>query len=152
VLRNSVSANGSAGPTVWGSVKEESCYALVMAGAVENAVRTYIRAVGERDEEVRATLLEACIADEARMVTRSRVIAGRAALAEMVKRFVEDPELEAFALTSAIDLGATTFRYSSIVKLRSGRVLEFFDAGEIDAEGKISLLLVFDGPLDHLPG
>jgi hypothetical protein len=123
-----------------------------MSGAVENAVRTYIRAVGERDEGVRAALLEACIADEARMVTRGRVIAGRDALAEMVKRFVEDPELEGFALTSAIDLGTTTFRYSSIVKLRNGKVLEFFDAGEIDAEGKISLLLVFDGPLDHLPG
>jgi hypothetical protein len=96
-------------------------------------------------------LIEACIAADFRMVTRGRTIVGRAALAELVKRFLEDPEVASVRLTSAIDLGTTTFRYSSVVELRNGKVLEFFDAGEVDAEGKISLLLVFDGPLGAPP-
>jgi hypothetical protein len=50
-------------------------------------------------------------------------------------------------LTSALDFGATTFRYTSVVEFRSGKVVEFFDAGEVGPDGKISLLLVFDGPL-----
>jgi hypothetical protein len=123
-----------------------------MSSAVENAVGNYIRAVGESDGEVRASLLEACIAEDARMVTRERVIAGRDAIAAMVRRFVEDPEVEGFRLTSAIDLGLRTFRYSSTVQFRNGKVVEFFDAGEIDEEGKISFLLVFDGVLARPPG
>jgi hypothetical protein len=118
-----------------------------MSNAVENAVLTYIRAATERDEQVRAALIEACIAANFRMVTRGRTIVGRAAFAELVKRFLEDPEVASVRVTSAIDLGASSFRYSSIVELRSGKVLEFFDAGEVDVEGKISLILVFDGPL-----
>ena len=123
-----------------------------MSSAVENAVGNYIRAVGERDEGVRAALLEACIAEDARVVTRERVVAGRDAIAAMVRRFIEDPAVEGFRLTSAIDLGVRTFRYSSMVQFRNGKVVEFFDAGEVDAEGKISFLLVFDGVLAQPPG
>jgi hypothetical protein len=34
-----------------------------------------------------------------------------------------------------------------VVERRDGLNLEFFDAGEIDATGRISLLLTFAGPL-----
>jgi hypothetical protein len=39
-----------------------------------------------------------------------------------------------------------------VVERRDGTSLEFFDAGEIDADGRISLLLTFDGPLDDAGG
>jgi len=48
---------------------------------------------------------------------------------------------------SVIDAAGTTFRYRSIVERRDGTSIEVFDAGEIDAEGRIATLLVFSGPL-----
>lgn len=118
-----------------------------MSSVVEKAVRTYIQAAEERRAEKRAALLAECLADDVRMITRRTVIAGRAGLEKMLDRVHADPEFRGIRLTSALDLGATTFRYSSVVEFKGGKVVEFFDAGEIGADGKISLLLVFDGPL-----
>ena len=50
-------------------------------------------------------------------------------------------------MASAIDAAGTTFRYRSIVERSDGTSTEFFDAGEIDADGRITTLLVFTGPL-----
>jgi hypothetical protein len=41
-------------------------------------------------------------------------------------------------------------RGRSIVERRDGTSIEFFDAGEIDADGRIATLLVFAGPLADL--
>jgi hypothetical protein len=118
-----------------------------MASLVETAVQAYIRAAGERDPVVRAALLEACFAANGRLVTRSRVIQGREAISAMIDRFHADPTMEGFRMTSAVDAGATTFRYRSVAERQDGTTIEFFDAGEIDADGRICTLLVFDGPL-----
>ncbi|MGE5180775.1 MAG: nuclear transport factor 2 family protein [Acidobacteriota bacterium] len=118
-----------------------------MSSAVETAVRTYIRAVGERDPAARGKLLEACFADDARFVTRSGVIRGRAAIAALIAQFLADPQLAGFRVASAIDAAGTTFRFRSLVERRDGSTAEFFDAGEIDADGRIVALLVFSGPL-----
>ena len=64
-----------------------------MPGPVQIPVDTYIRAWSERDSAVRATMLEACFAEDGRMVTRSREIRGRAGLAEEMARFLADPRL-----------------------------------------------------------
>jgi hypothetical protein len=114
---------------------------------VELAVQAYIRAGEERDPAARAKLLEACIADDARMITRSTVIRGRAGIDAMIARFLADPHNLGFRLTSAIDAVGSTFRYRSAVARRDGSELEFFDAGEIDAGGRIVTLLVFAGAL-----
>jgi hypothetical protein len=114
---------------------------------VELAAQTYIRAAAERDPAARATLLEACIADDARMMTRSTVIRGRAGIDAMIARFLGDPTVRGFRLTSVVDAVGSTFRYRSVVIRSDGSELEFFDAGEIDADGKIVTLLVFAGPL-----
>ena len=118
-----------------------------MSSPVEVAVETYIRANRERDPVLREKLIEACFAPNGRMVARSRVVQGRAALAAELTRFLTDPELIGFRLTSAVDAVGQTFRYRTVVERRDGKSLEFFDAGEIDESGLISLLLVFAGPL-----
>ncbi|MEO7731038.1 MAG: nuclear transport factor 2 family protein [Kofleriaceae bacterium] len=118
-----------------------------MPSLVETAVQTYVRAAEERDPAARAKLLEACFAEDCRFVTRSGVIRGRAGVDAMFARFFADPENLGFRLTSVIDAVGTTFRYGSIVERRDGTGTEFFDAGEIDADGRITTMLVFTGPL-----
>jgi hypothetical protein len=81
-------------------------------------------------------------------VTRSGVIRGRAGIRAMLDRVLGDPENLGFRMASAVDAAGTTFRYRSFVVRRDGRELEFFDAGELDADGKITTLLVFAGSLD----
>jgi hypothetical protein len=123
-----------------------------MTSAVELAIDTYIRAASERDPTRRAALLEQCFAEDGRLVTSGREIRGREALSKMFERFWSDPETVCVRVTSAIDAGATIFRYRAVTERRDGTSLEVFDAGEINAEGRISLILTFAGPLpdaDH---
>lgn len=118
-----------------------------MPSPVETAVQTYIRAVHERDAIVRVQLIDACFAENARLVTRSSVIRGRAGVDAMIARFHADPHVQRVRVTSVIDAVGTTFRFRSVVERHDGTSIEFFDAGEIDADGKIATLLVFAGPL-----
>lgn len=111
------------------------------------AVETYVRAVSEPDVAVRAKLMEACFAENVRMVTRSREIRGRAELTADLNRFLADPRVLRVRLVSAIDARGTTFRYRAVADFRDGTTAESFDAGEIDETGKISLILTFSGPL-----
>ena len=93
-------------------------------------------------------MIEACFAPEGRIVTRSRDIVGRAALAEMIVRIQADPQFLRIRMTSAIDACRSTFRFSGVIEHKDGSTsVEAFDAGEIDASGRISLLLTFAGPL-----
>lgn len=118
-----------------------------MPSPVETAVETYVRAVRERDPGLRARLIEACIAPDCRMVSRSREIRGREAFLEELARFHADPGWSHVYITSAIDAAGSTFRFRSQIERRDGSRLEFFDAGQIDASGRIVLSLVFAGPL-----
>jgi hypothetical protein len=110
-----------------------------MTNPVEIAVDTCIRASSERDPAVRATLLEACFAEDGRMVTRSREIRGRARLAAALTGFLAEPRLLRIRVASAIDARGTTFRYRAVAERRNGTSVESFDAGEIDGTGRISL-------------
>jgi len=92
-------------------------------------------------------MIDACFAEDGRMVTRSREIRGRAALAQEMARILADPQLAHIRVASAIDARGTTFRFRGIAEFRDGTIAEAFDAGEIDATGRISLLLTFAGPL-----
>lgn len=118
-----------------------------MPNAVELAAETYIRAWSERDPARRAAMIEACFAPEGRIVTRSREIRGRAALAEEIARLQADPRFVRIQVLSAIDASGTTFRFRGKVEWRDGTSAEAFDAGEVDGTGRISLLLTFAGPL-----
>lgn len=92
-------------------------------------------------------MVDACFAAEGRIVTRNREIRGRAALEAEMATLLADPQLLRVRAISAIDARGTTFRFRAAVEYRDGRCLEGFDAGEIDADGRISLLLTFAGTL-----
>jgi len=123
-----------------------------MLSQVELAVGTYVRAVNERDPAARAAMIDACFASDARMVTRSREIRGRHALAAELDRFLADPRLLGIRLVSAIDARGTIFRYRAVADFKDGSSPESFDAGEIDANGQIALILTFAGPLEDASG
>jgi hypothetical protein len=118
-----------------------------MPNSVEMAAKTYIKAWSERDPVVRAKLIEACFAADGRVVTRSREIRGRAALADAIAGIHADPQFLRIRVTSAIDARGTTFRFRGVAERSDGTSPEAFDAGEIDANGRISLVLTFAGPL-----
>jgi hypothetical protein len=119
-----------------------------MSTAVELAVANYIRVWSEPDPSARAVLLEACWADEGRLVTRSREIRGRAALAAEIARLHADPLFLKIRVHDPIDAKGTTFRFRATLDHRDGTsAAETFDAGEIDTTGRISLILTFAGPL-----
>ena len=121
-----------------------------MPSAVEVAVDTYIRAWSERDPALRAAMIEACFSPDGRIVMPNREIRGRAALAESMTRFLADPQVPRVRVISAIDARGTTFRFRAVTERRDGTRLESFDAGEIDATGRIAILLTFAGPLADL--
>ena len=118
-----------------------------MSNAAETAVARYVALVTERDAEKRRQLLEQCFAEDARIVTRSGPLVGHAAIGAMLARFVDDPENLGVRITSVVDARGTTFRFRAVTDRRDGTMLEVFDAGEIDAAGRISVLLTFPGPL-----
>ena len=119
-----------------------------MPSAVQIAVERYIQASSERDPAARAALLEDCFAADGRLVTRGREIRGRAALSAEIGKFLADPLFLRIRLTSAIDARGTTYRMRAVIDRRDGTTsLESFDAGEIDADGRISVILTFTGPL-----
>lgn len=117
-----------------------------MPTPVEVAVDTYIRAVSERDAATRTAMLQACFADDARFVTRGVVLVGRAAIGEMITRFVDDPQSGSIRV-KAIDARGRSFRFAVINERADGSTLEVFDAGEIDDAGRITVILTFNGPL-----
>jgi hypothetical protein len=119
-----------------------------MPTPAEVAARTYVEASMEADRAVRVRLIEQCFATDGRLVTRSREIRGRDALVAMFDAFFADPRGLRARLTSAIDAGATSFRFHSAVDYADGTPsVEFHDAGMVDADGRITFLLTFDGPL-----
>jgi hypothetical protein len=118
-----------------------------MSNPVRTAVETYIRAVCHSDRKARVALFEACLADDVRMVTRSKEILGRARLTEELNRFLSDPQLLRVRVTSAVDAEGTTFRFRAVADFHNGTSAEAFDAGQIGADGRIVLILTFAGPL-----
>lgn len=116
-----------------------------MASPVETAVATYIEVFSERDPAKRAAMLETCFAENGRFVTRTRETRGRAAIAAMATQLFADPSVAGVRVT-ALDAQGTTFRFRSVVDKKDGSTAEFFDAGEIDADGRIALIFTFPGP------
>lgn len=118
-----------------------------MTTLVEKAVDTYVRAWKELDPARRWELVEACWAMNGRLVTRNREIRGRKALAEEMAKTHADPTMLGIRIVSAIDAKGRTFRFRAVADLNNGTSPETFDAGEIDDEGRISVILTFGGPL-----
>ena len=117
-----------------------------MSSPTEIAAQTYVAAWQEPDAAARARLIEACFAAEGRIVARGSVIRGRAGLAAAIDAFFADPRGLSARLASAIDVQGPIFRLRAVVEDRDGRtVFDGFDAAEVDADGRIEVLLAF-GP------
>jgi hypothetical protein len=125
-----------------------------MSSPSEVAARTYVAAWQEPDPAARARLIEACFAADGRIVTPGSVIHGRAGLAKAIADLFADPRGLSARLTSAIDAQGPMFRFRSVVADRDGRIVfDGFDAAEVDAAGRITVLLAFGGaPPAPLPG
>ncbi len=121
-----------------------------MTTPVKNAVDTYIRACTERDPTERARLLESSFADDGRIVSGGREMRGRAEVLAMLDRFWSDPEVVGIRVTSVVETRGTIFRYRAVTDFRTRPGAEVFDAGELDASGRIGLILTFAGPLDDI--
>jgi hypothetical protein len=119
-----------------------------MASAVEVAVDTYVRAWCEADPALREKLIEQCFAVDGRLVTRSGEVRGREALAQFMTRTRAAPEVLNIRPPFAIDARGNTFRFRAVADLRNGTSPETLEAGEINADGQISIILTFTGPLE----
>jgi hypothetical protein len=114
--------------------------------STEIAAQTYVAAWRESDAPARARLIEACFAVEGRVVSPGAVIRGRAGLAAAIDAFFADPRGLSARLASAIDVQGPIFRLRAVVEDRDGRIVfDGFDAAEVDADGRIAVLLAF-GP------
>jgi hypothetical protein len=119
-----------------------------MSSRTEIAARTYVEAWQESDAAARGRLVDACFAADGRIVSRGAVIRGRTALAAAMNDFFADPRGLSARLVSAIDVQGPIFRFRSVVEDRDGRVVfDGLDAAEVDADGRIAVLLTF-GPSD----
>jgi hypothetical protein len=124
-----------------------------MPSPTEIAAQTYVAAWQEPDAVARARLLERCFAADGRIVSPGAVIRGRAALAKAIDDFFADPRGLSARLASGIDAQGPVFRFRSAVEDRDRRiVLDGFDAGEVDADGRITVLLTFSGIMGGLGG
>jgi hypothetical protein len=112
----------------------------------ELAAQSYIAAWQEAEALPRARLLDRCFAVEGRIVSPGAVIRGRAALAAAIEAFFADPRGLSARLVSPIDAQGPIFRFRSVVEDRDGRIVfDGLDAGEVDVEGRITVLLTFGG-------
>jgi SnoaL-like protein len=117
-----------------------------MPSPAEIAARTYVAAWQEPDAVIRARLLDGCFAADGRIVSPGAVIRGRAALAAAIDDFFADPRGLSGRLVSTIDAQGPIFRFRSLVEDRDGRIVfDGFDAGEVDVDGRITVLLTFGG-------
>lgn len=125
-----------------------------MSSPTEIAARTYIAAWQEPDPAARARLIDSCWAAEGRIVTPGTVIQGRAGLGQAIGELLADPRGLSARLTGSIEVQGRLFRFRSVVQDCEGRVVfDGFDAAEVDADGRITVLLAFSGaPPSPLPG
>ena len=117
-----------------------------MPSPSEIAAQTYVAAWQEPDAVARARLLDVCFAADGRIVSPGAVIRGRAALAAALDDFFADPRGLSGRLVGTIDAQGPIFRFRSLVEDRDGRIVfDGFDAGEVDVDGRITVLLTFGG-------
>jgi len=117
-----------------------------MASPTEIAARTYAAAWTEPDPAERARMIEACFASDGYIATSGDGIRGRSELAAAITELRADPRGLSVKLVGAIDVQGRKFRLRSVVEQRDGGATAFFDAGEVDAEGRIHTLLAFREP------
>ena len=109
-------------------------------------MRTYAAVWAEPDPDTRARMIEDCFAADGRIATSGAGICGRAELAAAITEFRADPSGQTVRLAGAIDAQGRKFRIHTVVEQRDGSAAAFFDAGEVDADGRIKILITFREP------
>lgn len=88
-------------------------------------------------------MIEDCFAADGRIATSGAGICGRVELAAAIAELRADPRGLEVRLAGAIDVQGRKFRIHSVIAQRDGGATKFFDAGEVDADGRISILITF---------
>jgi hypothetical protein len=119
-----------------------------MNDSMKQAVRSYVAAFTERDPVRRASLLEAAVTDDVRLVLGAgkREIRGRAALEAEIAGFLQRVPAVRVRMTSGIDVQGSMCRFTGVVEGPDGQIgPEAWDACECDPSGRIRTLFTFVG-------
>jgi hypothetical protein len=110
----------------------------------EIAARRYIAAWLDPDPRARARMIEACFAEDGRIILRGAELRGRAALARAIEAFVADPRRLTGRITDDVEAQDPLFRFRAVFELPDGtRQSSVQDIGEIDASGRITTIYSF---------
>lgn len=118
-----------------------------MSSVAEIAFESYVASWQERDAALRLALLEKCWAADGRFVTGGTVVRGREALCAYQDKFANDPREAKIQMIAPPDVQGKLFRLRAHAVFSDGTVSpESFEAGELDADGRIQTILTFKGP------
>ncbi len=111
-------------------------------------VETYVRAWHERDEATRRRLLEESWADDGVYTDPGSTIEGREALVQAIAEFHEERPDVHIEVRSRIDSFGNHFRFIwTTVDAAGADLREGIDFGQLDADGRIVLIVGFVGLL-----
>lgn len=113
-----------------------------MSSHADEAVDAYVEAAREKDPDTRARLLEACWADDGRLVVHGgRTLRGRDEVRAMFARFAGNTGIAGVRVLER-DARGSTFTLRYVTERKDGSTAEALDVGEVDEAGRISLLFV----------
>lgn len=119
---------------------------------VAQTVATYGAAWNERDADARAALLEAAWSLDGTYQDPTGRADGRDALVAHIGGFQQTMPGHTIDQESGVDVYGNVFRFAWSMRNADGVVLEGFDYGELDADGRIARIVGFFGPFPPLDG
>src|SRR5215470_3765227 len=120
---------------------------------VKNAALVYIQAWNENDPEIRRRLLDLCWAQDGTITSNTEYIIGRDQVFRAIEAFRRARPEDRAVLTSEIDYHHNLFRFTGkVIRTDGTSYSEILDVGEVDADGRITRILTFLGPLPPPPG
>ncbi len=117
------------------------------------AVAAYGAAWSEQDPDKRLTLLEKAWSEDGVYSDPTAEVKGRQALADHIGGFLAQSNGARIVLTSAVDLHheiRLRFSWKMVAPDGQTTVAEGFDYGELDADGRLRLIVGFFGPFPPL--
>jgi hypothetical protein len=116
----------------------------VQAAQIENAVAAYAAAWNEPDALARTALLARAVADDVRLITGGREVAGRAALSAEVDSLHRATPGVRVRLTSVVEVLGNLCRFAGVAERADGSKLgEAFDTCACDETGRLRTVITF---------
>ena len=114
--------------------------------SVAETIDAYVAAWAETDADKRRALIERAWAADGSYVDPIADIEGRDALSEMIAGFHAQSPGSTIVKTSGIDQHHDKIRFAWAMRGADGKtMLEGIDVGEVDADGKLALIVGFWG-------